>query len=115
MSKLNGQLASFKNEPTLEKAKAILQKVRNNRVTSPDFCDDIEEDLDEIRAYIAKIEEEKKENVQVENTQLNRRTEKKVMGELAENYQTVTAQERLEGMNQLKQLRQRIQQITQVR
>ena len=114
MSKLNGQLASFKNEPTLEKAKAILQKVRNNRVTSPDFCDDIEEDLEEVRMYIAKMEQEQ-ENVHVENTQSNRKNQEKVMSELVGNYQTVTPQERQEGMSQLKQLRQRIQQITQVR
>ena len=110
---MNGQLASFRKAPTPEKAKAILQKVRNNRVTDADFCKDIEDEIEQLRMYVAKTEHEKVEQENTQKQGSGEKTKEQVMLELAENYQTVTPKERQEGMSKLKILRQQIIQIIQ--
>lgn len=83
---MNGQLESFRKAPTPEKAKAILQKVRNNRVTDADFCNDIEDEIEQLRMYVAKTEHEKVEQENTQKQGSGEKTEEQVMLELAENY-----------------------------
>ena len=106
------EFESFFKYQTLERAQNILQKLRNNRQTDSSFCIDIEEQLEQIRKY---LEEKQQEIVQedgnIQSQESGGQIKEQIKSELAENYQTVTPQERQEGISALKQLRQKIQQI----
>lgn len=98
--KVNDMLSEYHLSPTEELAKQIRQKVRNNRVTSPEFCIEFQQELDLIdnTENMLEINEPNKENRTIE------------IEELAENYETVTALEREGAIRQLyTQIRQRIE------
>lgn len=81
-------MKQYETTPNSEIAKKIMQKVRNNRMTNSKFCQELQEELD------------KMETSTIDS-----------MDTLEENYQTVTAQERQEGMSELRRIHQKIKEI----
>jgi len=123
--KVTTALAKYNETKNPEKAREILQKVRNNRMTDHLFCKDMEEHLETLRQDLAKQEqviqtddkpkqEESKAKSQEDKTnQEETKTDikQKAKAELAEIYDGVTAQERQEGVSEMRRLRKKIQDI----
>ncbi|MBR3134467.1 MAG: hypothetical protein IKG56_03305 [Clostridia bacterium] len=66
--KVDEMLEQYDEHPSEELAKQIVQKVRNNRVTSNEFCKDIRERIDELRE-VAKSADEKDEPDETHSTE----------------------------------------------
>lgn len=94
--KVHEMLNQYHISPSKNLAKQIMQKVRNNRVTNPEFCIDLQE-----LETIEKLDEP-------ENNTKERTIE---FEELAENYGTVTALEREKITTEMRQLHNQIQKI----
>lgn len=96
--KVDDMLVEYRLKPSKELARQIRQKVKNNRVANPEFCEEFQQELDLI---------ENTENMPNIDEHNEDRTVK--IEELAENYETVTALEREGATRQLyAQIRQRI-------
>ena len=92
-------LVEYHLKPSEELARQIRQKVRNNRVANPEFCEEFQQELDLIGNT------ENMTNIEEPNGDRTVKIE-----ELVENYKTVTASEREGAIRQLyAQIRQRIQ------
>lgn len=90
-SKINEMMTQYETTQDVELAKKIMQKVRNNRMTDRRFCEELQERLKKIETSI----ENNTNSIEV----------------LEENYQTVTPQERKEGMSELERVYQQIKGI----
>lgn len=96
--KVNDMLSEYHLNPSKELASQIRQKVRNNRVANPEFCEEFQQELDLIENTEDMI------NIDEHNEDMTVKIE-----ELAENYETVTALEREEAIRQLyAQIKQKI-------
>lgn len=100
-------------------AREIWQKVRNNRVTRNNFCEeiDLEELKKEAEAQKQKVEEQKKNEPEQqrevkENNQEVKRTEGQIgIEDLEENYERTTPQERKQEVSKIRNINNKIQQI----
>lgn len=119
MNKINGELECFKESPSIEKAKSILMRVRNNRMTDPKFCIDISERLNKIEQYLLEhnnSQENPQKQSEIQSTKSTQEEETQQitaehMAQLSENYENVSAQEREKGVKILRQLREKIKNI----
>ena len=100
--KVKELLENYTASKSLETAKELIQKVRNNKVTDRSFCSEMEKQLTAIEQEIANKEQntEKKDVVS------------QAKKELAPVYDSVSAEERQEGVRAIKKLREKIQSIT---
>ena len=99
--KVEELLRSYHSSKNPETAREILQKVRNNKVTEKAFCSELEEQLKEIEQEIGSQEEDTSREGET----------RQAKSELAPVYDSVSAQERQEGVRTIKQLREKIQVI----
>ena len=84
-------LDAYIKTDSLDIAKEILQKVKNNRCTDGEFCTDIQTELDDIEWRL------REENVRLQDLQ--------------ENYSRVTASERQEMVSMMANIRKKIEEI----
>ena len=91
-AKVDEMLINYKENPTSELAKDIIQKVRNNRVTEASFCEELEEQLKRIKENtdIEQGDGTKKQNVKIEN--------------LRELYGNVSAEDRIKTSKRIKEI-----------
>ncbi len=62
--KVNEMLELYDEQPSEELAKQIVQKVRNNRVTSNVFCSDIDGKIDELREVAKSVDERDEKHIE---------------------------------------------------
>lgn len=107
---VEGLLPQYRKNPTPELAREIIQKVRNNRETDSDFCSDIEDELEQIRAKVDVQETEQKEA----QIQIEKEPEVELVDEhqLAENHEIVSAKEREDGKAKISRIYRKIKDIT---
>lgn len=94
-NKVDSMIQQYRESKDPNLAKEIYNKIRNNRVTEKQFCEDI--DIEQF-----KVEEQEIQTEQIVNE-----------SELEEKYDSVTPQERNEQMSKMKRLFRRIHQIKQ--
>jgi len=91
-------LDAYEETQSLDIAKEILQKVKNNRCTDNEFCTDIQEELDDIEWDLS-------------NQEQNLTMSKVGTQDLQENYSRVSAAERQEMMSVMAIIRRKIEEI----
>ena len=98
-AKVKEMLSDYSQNPSLELAKEIAQKVRNNRVTDTSFCRDFEAQLVNIRKYLKSAQRYK--------------MQKNTIGidELEEISESVSAGKRKQVSREIKQIYQKILEI----
>lgn len=100
--KVEDMLGSYKWEWDKLKAKEIRQKVRNNRVTSSEFCNDLQNELNELYyedEVISIIDSEKENLVDVR------------IEDLEQNYKEISADERKKEVSKIKNIRNKIREV----
>lgn len=90
--KVEDMMLQYNLNKTPQIARKILQKVRNNQVTDKSFCVDIP--LLEMQKWLEEFEKHEKRTV--------------TLGDLALNSKGISAQEKKEGINAIKKLRERL-------
>ena len=109
-AEVDTKLAQYRKNPTPELAREITQKVRNNRQTDRGFCQDLETELEEIKAKVESKEAEAKEEY-IKN-QEEPKEESVNEEQLIENYKSVIANEREQGVRKIREIYMKIQEIT---
>jgi len=92
MAKVSEMLKEYEISKDPEKAREIIQKVRNNRVTDSEFGIEIEEQLEQMRK-------------ELEEQEIGQE-------DLRQNYDSVSAEERREGISEIKEMLDRMHEIT---
>ena len=103
--KVEDMLSRYHDNPEEELGKQIKQKIKNNRerLTTKDFCEDLQTEIDAIE-----ISETISKNEEMEDQEELAKIDLK---ECEENYDLVTATDRKEAISDLKKLRMQIQEI----
>lgn len=91
-------LDAYEETQSLDIAKDILQKVKNNRCTDSEFCTDIQEELDDIEWELS-------------NQEQSLKISKVGLQDLQENYSRVSATERQDMMSTMANIHRKIEEV----
>ena len=109
-AKVDTMITQYRENPSSELAREIIQKVRNNRQTDDVFCQDLEIELEEIRIK-EKIQETEKSKIHVES---KKDAGKKSIDEeqLEENYEGISAKEREQEVSKIREIYRNVKEIS---
>ena len=110
-AKVSQMLMEYSQNPNRDLAKSVNQKVNNNRKTDINFCSDLESSLSLIRQELEKEDEQK----ELKNSPKEEETkENKIIGigDLQLMNEEVSAEERKEAAQKIKQVYQKIREAT---